>query len=101
MSFNERAFALGKRTEGLVGRQRRQYLVVVPGILGLAGRLDLDEKHIVRHSPVLSDSPSSREEIIDRHFAHLGKNGLGLRGTRRLDRFQVMRDGGKEAGMGK
>src|ERR1700733_6567549 len=91
--FYQWTFAFSDRTEGLIAGDRRKYLVVVPGIFGFGRRLDLNQKHVVNHAPILANDPSPREEIVDRHFTHLGEHRLAVGSSHGLDGFQVMRHG--------
>src|SRR5689334_3642175 len=54
-SFPERALRVGLGGEDLVARQLGVHLEVVPGLLGVGRRLDLDQVHVVHHAAVRAD----------------------------------------------
>jgi hypothetical protein len=97
--LDERALALGERPERLVARDRPEDLEVVPGRLGLLGRLDLHEVHVVDHPAVLADLSVLGEEVVDRRRLHLRDNRLGLVGLRLADGLEVVGDRGVDAGL--
>src|SRR3984957_3717595 len=92
LRFGEkRAATLAHRPERLLARNDLEELVVVPGIMRLLGLLDLDQVHVVHHPTVGAEEAAIGEEIMDRHVAHLGDDGLGLVAAERVDSLKVMR----------
>src|SRR5215469_17857372 len=86
----KRAATVAHRPERLLTRNGLEDLVVVPGIARLLWLLDLDKVHVVYHPTVKADETAIGEEIVDRHVAHLGNDGLRLVATERIDRFEIM-----------
>ncbi len=62
--------------------------------------LDLDQVHVVHHPTVGAEEAAIGEEIMDRHVAHLGDDGLGLAvPAERVDSLKVMRHRRIDAGL--
>src|SRR3546814_5103873 len=93
------AVALGHRPVGLVSRDRREDLVVVPRPLRLRRLLHLDQIHVAHHTAVGTDGGGVGHEVVDRHFLHLLRDRLGLVGAGRIDRLHVMGYGAVGAGL--
>src|ERR1700730_690175 len=85
--LDQRASALAERPKGLLGRDRRELLVVVVLILGIARRLHLEEVHVAHDTAVLAQLAVLGHEVVDRDLAHLGDHRLALVGLGRLDRL--------------
>src|SRR5215211_3885034 len=62
----QRAGALRKRAVGLVGRDGRPQLVVVPGAARFGGLLHLVDVHLMDHAAVRADAATLGEEVVDR-----------------------------------
>src|SRR6516164_9649212 len=100
LRFSEkRATTLAYRPERLLARNDLEDLVVVPGIMRLLGLLNLDQVHVVHHPTVGAEEAAVREEIMNRHVAHLGDDGLGLVAAERVHSLKVMRHRGIDAGL--
>src|SRR5881296_2050790 len=70
--LHQLAAALVERTEGLLGRDRRADLVVVPGVLRLRRLLDLNEVGRMDLPAVDANGPLAEERIVRGHLLHLG-----------------------------
>src|SRR6516162_10329028 len=77
------ALPVGKRPERLLTRNGPEKLVVIPWLLGLFGRLDLEQMHIVDLAAVFPQTPLAEGEIV-------GRNLLHLRHDRRTALFSVV-----------
>src|SRR5215204_7015456 len=88
--LRQRAAAVLRGREGLVARDRREVLVVVPRPLRFRRLLDLEQVHVVHHAPVLEHLALLGEEVLDRHLVQLLRHRLGLVGAGGLDRLEVL-----------
>ena len=85
------AGAVADRPECLLARNGLDDFVVIPGVTRLLWLLYLDQIHVVHHPSVNTQSTVIGEEIMDRHVAHLGDDGLRLIAAERVNRLEVMR----------
>jgi hypothetical protein len=77
--FQSGALGLGLGGEDLVARQRLEHLQVVPGLLGLGGRLHLDQVHVVDEAAVGADLALA-VEVVDLHALELRHHLVGVGG---------------------
>src|SRR5262249_60596224 len=69
--LHERTVALVQRPEGLLRRNGRAQLVVVPRALGLCGLLDLEEIGGMDLAAVGPDGPLAEQRVVGRGRLHL------------------------------
>src|SRR5271169_161088 len=91
--LDQRAGAVLERTKRLVAWDHRAELVVIPLAFRFRRLLDFVHVHVVNHAAVLADATVLGEEIVDRHFTHLGHYGFRVVGPCRLDSLQIMHGG--------
>jgi len=89
--YHKRAATFADGSEGLFTGNDHENLVVVPSAMRLLRFLDLDQVDVVYHSSVATDEAAIGEEIMDRHVAHLGDDGVRLVTAERVNRFETMR----------
>src|SRR5690606_31295070 len=85
--------------EGVLGRNRGHQFGQIPLALGLGGRLDFVQVHVVDHPAVGADGCIVHDRILDRNLAHLRRHDIALRGTRGRHGLQVMQHAGIHAGL--
>src|SRR4029079_3806651 len=91
-SFHQRAAAVLERAERLVGRDRREDLVIVPRRLRLRRCLHLDQVARMYLAAVAANRALAEQRVVGRHLFHLRDDlravGIALE---RFDRLEVMK----------
>src|ERR1700704_5877173 len=90
--LHQRALAFAERPCSLLRRDRRDQLVVIPGILRFFGLLDLEQigrKHL---ATVGANGALAEQDVVGRQLLHLGDDlGAVMRITsHRLQRLEIM-----------
>src|ERR1700739_717161 len=88
--LDQRTARRRQRLEGLLARNRRDQLVVVPLTFRFGRLLHLEQVHVVHHAAVVADAPVLREEVVHRRLLHLRHHFLRVVAVDRLDRLQVV-----------
>ena len=77
--FYKRAVALINWAEGLISRNGRAELVIVPLALALLRRLHLEEIHRMDLAAICANLTLAEEPVIGRRRLHLGDDGRTIR----------------------
>src|SRR6266481_7255612 len=77
-ALDQRALVGAGKLEGLLARNDRDLLVVIPRAFGFRRLLDLEQIHVAHEGAVLADLPVLCHEIVDRGRLHLFDDGWAI-----------------------